>query len=207
MFSLKFLARTFLAPCAVAIGLFGASTSIDAAPITFFHEGSFDGGTLNGQAIGPHTFRITATGDTNNRTTFFEGYFIDHGSAHIDIFGLGTLSFIPPTRTFVNNVTQTVGFSGAGITGITRADLFNGPTNGAFAAWDMLSSIGPIGGAGEVLQWGLSPINTSGGILFLDNSFTDAEFKATVIPLPSGGLLLLTALSVGGIAVRRRKRR
>lgn len=168
-----------------------------AAPIEFEHLGS-GSGTIDGVAFSA-TFAITAVGNTNDRQDLGFAFFIDHTSAEINIDGVGLFSFVSGTRTFVNNSAHSVGFSRAGFGG---ADLFNGPTNAAFGSWDMLSSIGPISGGGELLQWGIEDVVTSGGILFFDDFFTDVRFTATVVPAPAS----LTLLSITGIALTRRRR-
>jgi hypothetical protein len=64
--------------------------------------------------------------------------------------------------------------------------LYNGPTDAAFATWNMLSSIGPIGGTGKFFQWSGDPfplVNTSAGVLsirfeFAGNIHSDNRSRA-----------------------------
>ncbi|RMH13864.1 MAG: hypothetical protein D6695_02810 [Planctomycetota bacterium] len=168
-----------------------------AAPIEFTHFGS-GSGTIDGVSFST-TFTITAVGNTDDRVDIGFGYFIDHLSASITIGSIGTYDFITATRTFVNNSNQIVGFSRAGISG---ADLFNGPIDPFFASWDMTTSTDFITGSGNLLQWGLSDVVTSGGVLYFDDFTTDAAFVATIVPAPASiGLLALT-----GLAATRRRR-
>lgn len=189
-----------------AVGLAASSGAALAAGVTFTHDGSFGSGTLDGTPIGPAAFSIVATADTNNIESSGNVFSLDHVTASITISGLGTFDFITATRTFVNQGLNIVGFSRDGLGG---SDLFNGPTNGAFGTYDLSTSIGPIGGAGNILQWTSSDIVTSGGVLNLDSFFTDAQFTAVVgdtprIPLPAGLPLLLGALVVtAGLRARR----
>lgn len=173
--------------------------SASAVPIFFTHEGA-GSGTIGGVAFATTPFVITATGDTSNRAVQGAAFFIDHGSAQIDITGVGVFNFTTATRTFVNNGTQTVGFSRAGVGG---ADLFNGPTLAIYGAWDMLSSIGPDSGNGNLLQWGSSNVNTDGGVLLFNNGGSPATFTARVVPAPAATAFL----GLGGIAALRRRRR
>jgi len=174
-----------------------ASALASAAPITFVHEGS-GSGTLDGVAFSA-LFTITASGDTNNRIGFGSGWYIGHTASTINIDGVGSFDFVTSTRTFVNNGAQLVGFSRGDADG--GSDLFNGPVNDAFGGWDMTTSIGPISGGGDLLQWGSTPaVVTTGGVLFFDDFFTDARFTATVVPAPA------TLLGLVGLAATRRRR-
>lgn len=210
-FSSKQFSKCF-ASLSLVIGIaFGAAAvpgSASAATITFTHEGSTTGGTLDGVGFGGAAFKITAVGDTDDRADAGGVFYIDHVSAQIEIDGLGVLDIVTGTRTFINDGSDLVGFSREGGSGL---DLFNGPSDAALDGWDMLSSIGPIGGSGVVLQWDSIPlIDTSGGILILNTSSSpEAVFTAVVdatptIPLPAAGWLLIAA--IGGLgALRARK--
>lgn len=167
-----------------------------AAILTFLHEGN-GSGTLGGNPFRASDFLITAVGDTDDRESFGSGWFIGHTSASISIEGVGVVDFLTPTRHFVNNTVQIVGFSRAG----SGTDLFDGPTDPLFGAWDMLSPIGPITGQGTLLQWDHGGgINTTGGILFFDHGSTDTTF--TVVPEP--GTLAMCVVGGMGLMVRRR---
>lgn len=178
--------------------MLGLSCAASADMVTFTHSGHGTGkiGAVDFIA----SFTITAIGDTGDRIAPFPDVFaIPHLSATIDIDGVGVFDFMEGTRTFVNSDVQAVGFSRIG-----GSDLFDGPFGVAvFSTWDMLSSIGPISGGGQLLQWA-DGVNTSGGVL----DFDDAEltggvtFTAVVVPAPSAAALL----AFGGIAATRRRR-
>jgi death-on-curing protein len=117
---------------------------------------------------------------------------IPHYHSAIVNEGVGAFSFISPTRTFVNRSDAVVGFSQAVPLG---SDPFNRPEAVNFLPWDMLISIGPISSTGRLLQWNdSSDVITSGGIqTFLDRN-SPATFTATIIPEPSGFVLLASLL-------------
>jgi len=177
-----------------------------ASTITFVFEG--DGaGSLNG-GVFDSSYTITAKGDTDHRTSYGSGYYINHLSTSVDIAGVGVFDFITETRTFVNTTTGASGFSIAGLGG---RDLITAPRTpadqAAFKAWDMLSPIGPISGLGKLLQWSESSINTSGGLLiFADQVDANVQFTATIseVPTPTAALLFASALiGLAGVARRR----
>ncbi len=181
---------------AVAALLVLAPYPANADVLSLMHWGT-GSGTLNGVPFPPSPFLITDTVDTANRQGFTGGWFIDDSTASIEITGVGTFQIQTPTRTFVSNTGQLVGFSRAGVNG---NDLFNGPVNPAFSTWDMLGPIGPFSGTGGLLQWSLNPqIQTSGGILIFDDRVTDARFQA----LPEPAALALAGL----LAVLSRRHR
>lgn len=173
-----------------------------AVPILLTHEGN-GAGTIGGTAFANTSFVISAVGDTDNRVEIdFDTFAIEHDSASISIDGVGEFSFTTPTRTFVND--DLVGFSRSSGGGLGGEDLFNGPSVPALSPYVLLTSIGPVPGSGNLLQWDSVPnITTSGGVLnFDDMGGINSTFTARVVPEPASGILAVVASLV--IALRRR---
>jgi len=191
------------------VALLLASTSW-AVPVTFIHSaaGGTFAGTLDGIGFSVEEFTITAFGDTDDRQGSAVIFFINHTSAEIEIPGLGTFDIITPSRTFVNQGINGVGFSRAGSSGL---DLFNQTAfDPVYTTYDLLSSIGPEFADGSIVQWALSDVVTSGGILLFENrSAESASFQAIVEngpgPIPEPGTLAL--LAIGLLALGRASRR
>jgi hypothetical protein len=197
---------TLTARClAAAVALCGAS--VFAAPITFIYSG-FGSGSLGGSAFAASAFTITALGDTTNKASCGGNCdFIDHDSASITIAGLGTFGFNTATRTFFRDDEDIAGFSRAGSGGL---DLFYSPQTAALDGWDLVSSIGPISGNGQLLQWSstFGDVLTTGGTLFFDDGRNDSTFQAitgaTTVPEPTSMALAGLAL-LGCYAASRRR--
>ena len=185
--------------------LLATAAGASATPISYTDTG-FGSGTLNGVAFGaggPLAFTITALGDTANVISCGGScLYNENTSASIAITGLGTLNFVTATRFFAN--VGIVGFSRGGGGGL---DLYNGPL---IPPWDMLTSLGPIAGTGNLIQWGNSPVVTNGGVLVFNNGSSAATFTATVgqstVPEPTTLLLLGSGLAVARLRQRFKKR-
>ncbi len=169
------------------------AVSLSAASIqnTFTGSGS---GSIGQTSFSDAAFTIVALGQTSgvSALTFGNGYALEHQSASITIEGVGTFDFLTPTRTFVNNDVEAIGFA----RGPDGTDLFNFDTVPGADTWDMLSSFSHSG-FGFLLQWADTPVNTTGGVLvFESNGEVMGSFTSTVggeIPEPSSVLLVSTA--------------
>ena len=142
-------------------------------------------GTIGTTQFNNDAFTITTVGNTANIVPIYAGagLSLDAISSSIILSGVGTFSFTSGTRTFVN-----VGIAGFSRGGISGNDLLYSAKSAAFNSWNMLSSIGPISGTGELQQWTLSPaVTTSDGTLVFDTAFPSIVFQATVSPVPEPG--------------------
>jgi len=156
-----------------------------AGPIVFTYTGT-GSGEIGTTPFTNQSFTITAVGDTANCFSWTSGsnvgYETPYDSASISIGSLGTYAFITPTDTFVNNFTEICGFQGPSS---PYSDLYYSPSAAAWQSWNMLSSIGPVTGTGQLLQWNWQTVTTSGGRLEFNSAFCPGSFQATVVPAPS----------------------
>lgn len=189
----------------VGLMLLGSVAMASASTISYTDTG-VGSGTVGGDNFQNAAFTITATGDTTNRQSFVGGFFIDNISASINISGLGDFLILTGTRFFVNNSVGVAGFSRAGSSG---ADLYNGPYGSSlFSTWDMLSSIGPVSGNSQLMQWGIGDMNTNSGTLIFLDGLTFSTFTADVggAPVPEPGTIALLGLGMAGLAVYGKRR-
>lgn len=177
------------------------TSSALAVPITFIQQGT-GSGSIGDTYFDNADFTISAIADTENRSSYRSGYFIDNLSASINISGLGDFSFLTDTRFFVNNMGGTVGFSRAGTGGL---DLFSGPFDSSFASWDMLSGIGLVAGRGNLIQWSHSAVITDAGLLTLAGGPSYSVFQADMgaAPVPEPATIALLSIGLAGAGFLR----
>jgi hypothetical protein len=198
--------RSFRICILAAVLMTAFAVNADAVPITFTHASAMSG-HIGTTYFTNAPFVITAVGDTDDITIWPESNlrFIVHDSASIDITGVGHLTISIPTRTHVNYKFGAVGFSQP-----AAEDLCDGPIFvSELYTWDMLSSIGPLSGAGGMNPW--NPVPTSGGDLYMDGgSCPVVTFTATVasapVPEPASMLLFGSGL-LAWAGLRRRFRK
>lgn len=184
-----------------------ASTAATAAPIAYTHSGT-GSGSIAGLTFTDAAFTITSLADTSlvKPCEITDNcVFVNNNSSVIDIAGVGSFTFLTPTRTFsANNV---VGFGVAD----TGRDLFNGPRSQELAGYDLISSTGPITGPlGNLVQWAVSRVETNHGILYFQDTAGNqypATFSAVLSPVPESSTASTMVLGLACIAALSRMRR
>lgn len=174
-----------------------------AAPIKFTYSGT-SSGVIGGSSFSDTPFVISAFGDTLNRFDYStQVTLIPHGTAKIELDGIGQFTISTPTYSFVSE--QSVGGRLAGIGRVySGSDLIWTGAHPELNHWDMGTSIGPLTGLGTLLLWNSAaePMLTSGGQLELVSHPTSITFQADVAPEPS--TIALVAIGCAAIGYRRR---
>jgi hypothetical protein len=185
-----------------------AAIGLSASTITFTYSGTASG-TLGQTSFSDAAFTVTGVGDTANvfvnpSNSSVLGLHLD--SASVDIAGQGIFSITSAMGAFVAQNAQLAGLAHSDGGG---ADLIHSAVDASLGSWDLASSIGPIAGPGSILQWGLAPVNTTGGTLFFSTAGTAITFQATVgnaTPEPGSVLLLISGAAALGVAGFRKRR-
>lgn len=177
------------------------SPVLSALPITFIYS-STGSGSIGATSFTNAAFTVTGIGDTANRIEGALSYGLYHDTTTINITGVGQFNITTPISSFTPKTGTFAGFGRDG-----PGNLFHF-TNGAVTGYDMLTSLGPLSGSGQLLGWAATPlVTTSGGDLVFNNaSSLAATYQVIVdnsgIPEPS-----TWALAAMGIVVALRMRR
>lgn len=182
----------------VPVLLFSTAMQASAALVTSIHSGLATG-SIGGESFEAY-FAITAISDTSTITSCGETCLSNINlSTTIFIDSVGTFSFLTPTSYISDE-------SGIAFARADGTSLFESSTD---AAWNMASTLPPVIGVSSLLQWTLSDVVTTGGVLVFDEGTTPSAFTATVadvceVPLPAGAWLFGSGL-IGLVGVARRK--
>lgn len=190
---MRTLFKVLLAGAAVAASASGA----DATPIEFTTAGVATL-TVGGVTHESASFVIRAGADTANRAPILglPAWTLDHAWATIEVAGVGTLTCVETTRTFVEQGLQIVGFSHGGEAG---SDILDGPVSPLFTTWSLDRDVGPV--SGPVRYYGASVMTDRGELRFGPGPGT-LTFSARLIPAPMGLAVMAVASCLGG---RRRR--
>lgn len=192
--------NVILMGCCFVAGVLLASQTSNADPVTFSFTGTGTG-AVGGNSFTNALFDISIMGDTNNSMPvpgFPNSTRVLSNSATVTING--TVSQIIPQLSVFSN---TGGFVGLALPPST--DLILGPSDPAFAPWDLTTSIGPITGEASFSNWSSVTIGTSNGNLVFDDDDIETTFTAVVTPVPEPGFVSGLLLFAATGALRRRR--
>ncbi len=176
----------------------GAATVAYATPVTYTEQLTGTG-SLGGTAFTNASVTIQLVGDT--ATVSASPVPNDFGTATVDVSGVGSATFTDAQMWAFDNQSLSV----AGISDITKNLLIVDTSNGAFASYDLLSSIGPLSGTAGLNSGAAFPTTVGDFVLTSiarNTSSFSADVAAAAVPEPA--TLTLTAIGLAA-AIRRRR--
>lgn len=174
-----------------------------AAPVSYTFTGVVEG-MLDNQAFSG-LLTVTASGDTDDVTSNPAGtrFRNDAVSTVIDIPGFGSFSVTGDDYVFNIQSSDVLGY---GVQGIPICCDIIQVDDPAFDAYELTTSIGPIGFPSNPSLPDWVDVPTSGGLLTV-TSFADGSFRAVVVDVPEGDALAILAIGLLGLACSRPRRR
>jgi hypothetical protein len=178
----------------VLLVLFAPRSSAAALDFTL---SAVDSGSIGGTAFSNSAFTIAGEFDPLNFKGFVLGFAMAPDNfTFISISGVGTFEFTTPISfTFSPYLVDLIqlDFVVQPFPGPIRDVLLQATGHGALADFDIRSPFGPVTVGGVILNWSRLPIETTGGVLVLDDVNTPITFQASVLadaPEPSPRFLI-----------------
>jgi len=175
-----------------------------AVPIEYLFTGTGTG-TIGGTAFDDADFEIRVVGDTTGRYDGGPGIFWnDSLSAVVTIAGIGSFNVTEPTRVFVNNNNDAVGFNS--FSAADQYDLSSMPTL-ALADYDLISAYALETGLANCCTGQWDALLTDGGSIDMTDFGSTGTFEANVVGqgVPEPGTMLLLGSGLAGLVLRRRR--
>ncbi len=183
-----FVSGSFMAFC--------LTLPLAAGPITYTMTGDLSG-TLDGTPFLDKAFTFVLDGNTADITTFASVVLVDEASStSISIAGFTTADFTEPVEAAVDPL--------VGVAGIINLPDTAGITigNTGFEPWNLATSLGPLEETGAPFA-AVGTFTTSLGTLVISGA-ENVSFSASTAAVPEPASVGLVALSLLGIALRRR---
>jgi hypothetical protein len=180
-----------------------APLSLLAVPIDYVFTGTGTG-TVGATSFTDADFEIRVVGDTTGRYSAGDpgSFWNDALSAVVTIFGVGSFNVTEPTRVFVNNTVDAVGFNS--FADADQFDLFDMPFLALFE-YDLVSPYALETGSGGCCSTQWDALQTDGGSIDMTSLGSTGTFEASVSEVPEPGTMLLIGSGLVGLVSRRRR--
>jgi hypothetical protein len=177
--------------CSLLILLAPRST----AAILDFTFSDIDSGTIGGVVFSDAAFTISGELNTINTRPLIHNVGITPDDfTFISISGVGVFEFTTPISFVWAPIESILQLRSTGTNG---AVLIEADSQAAFQSWDMGSPLGPVTVTGDVSSFSSAPIETTGGILVLNDEARPITFQASVradVPEPSSAFLVVFSI-------------
>jgi hypothetical protein len=176
--------------------------AVSSAAIVDFTLTETDSGTIGGTPFSNAAFTIGGQFNTlNSRPFVLDVSITPDDFTFISISGVGLFEFTTPVAFVDDFIAAFVQLRFTDT--VTPLITAIGPVS-VFGIWDMKSPFGPVTVTGNLLNWSHVPVETSGGVLVLNDESQPITFQAVLAnaPEPSSGVLVAFGM-VSSFLLRR----